>query len=117
MNIWYQFERIIHSIVLTFPGINFSSSAITPCHVLIRVKSSRMRVKDLQTMAERKNKTKQKFQPGSFLWKARVIKFIIIISFGPPSLWDVSKGSPSMRARHNIDIPTILEGFFLHSTL
>ena len=33
--------------VLIFHRINLSSSAITPCHAHIRVKSSRMRIKDL----------------------------------------------------------------------
>ena len=40
----------------------------------ISFSSSLMRVKDLQTVAERKEKTKPKFQLGRFLWKARVKK-------------------------------------------
>ena len=42
--------------VLIFYCISFSLSAITPCHVLIRVKLSCMLVKDMQTVAECKKK-------------------------------------------------------------
>jgi len=42
-----RFERIISSIMLIFQRKNFSSSAITQCQVLMRVKTPRMRVKDL----------------------------------------------------------------------
>ena len=65
-----RFELIIHSICDDLSPHKPFSSAITPCHVLIRVKSSRMRVKDLQTVAERKKKTnklKPKFQLRRFL--------------------------------------------------
>ena len=59
--------------VLIFHRINFSSSEITPCHVLIRVKSSRMRITcKLANCGWTKKKTKPKFQLGRFLWKARV---------------------------------------------
>ena len=64
-----SFDHIIHSICADLPPHTFSSSATTPCHVLIRVKSSCMCVKDLQTVAERKTKTKPKFHLGRFLWK------------------------------------------------
>ena len=60
--------------VLIFHRINFSSSAITPCHVLSRVKSSRMLITcKLANCGCTKKKTKPKFQLGRFLWKARVI--------------------------------------------
>ena len=50
---------VLHRVfVLIFHRINFSSSATTSCHVLIRVKSSRMRVKDLKTVAERKKRSR-----------------------------------------------------------
>ena len=55
VNIWYPFGAVF---VLIFHRINFSSSAITPFNVLISVESSRMHVKDLQTVAEQKKKKK-----------------------------------------------------------
>ena len=44
-----------------------------------------MRVKALQTVAERKQETKSKFQLGRFLWKARLIK-----SFDLLTIWVAS---------------------------
>ena len=59
--------------VLIFHHINFSSSAITPCHALIRVKSSRMRITcKLANCGWTKKKTKPKCQLERFLWKTRV---------------------------------------------
>ena len=110
VNIWYQFERIIHSICADLPSYKlfFVRHYTMPCAHAMCV----CVLRTCKLWLNEKNKTKPKFQLGRFLWKARVINFIIIISFGSPWLWDVSRGSPSMRARHNIDIPVILGEFF-----
>ena len=72
--------------VLIFHCINFFSSAVTPCHVLIRVKSSRMRVKDLQTVAWRKKS--RNFNSGVSFGKPEFLKPMHLISFSG-GLWIV----------------------------
>ena len=80
--------------VLIFHRINSSPSAINtmPCAHQLNLRACVL-IKELQTVAERKKKTKKKtkpkFQLGRFLWKARVIT------------------SPQKPAIHNINILNI----------
>ena len=76
VNIWYL--RVLYTVfVLVFHHKKFSSSTITPCHVLIGVKLNHR----TSNCGWTKIKMKPKFQPGRFLWvgpvKTRVLVFAL----------------------------------------